>query len=100
MLKQFSESELLGRPLSEEQNTELLALMDQRDEDIDTSDIPEVRELPPGAVRGRFHHGRAVQLSAESDAYFSAVAARKGVSLNDLINDILQKEIAIVETVR
>lgn len=100
MLEQFSESELLGRPLSEEQKTELLALMDQRDEDFDTSDIPEVRELPPGAVRGRFHHGRAVQLSAELDAYFSAVAARKGVSLNDPINNILQKEIAIVETVR
>jgi len=53
MLKQFSDEELLGNPLSEEQKKELLALMDLRDEDIDTSDIPEVRELPPDATRAR-----------------------------------------------
>jgi hypothetical protein len=100
MLKQFSEKELLGRPLSEDQKRELLALMDKRDEDIDTSDIPEVRELPPDAVRGSFHRGRAVHLTAELHAYFSAVAERKGISLSDLINDILSKEIAIVETVK
>lgn len=100
MLKRFSEQELLGRPLSEDQKRELLALMDKREEDIDTSDIPEVRELPPGAVRGRFHRGRAVHLTEELHAYFSAVAERKGVSLNDLINDILSKEIAIVEAVK
>jgi len=100
MLKQFSEEELLGRPLSEEQKRELLALMDQHDEDIDTSDIPEVREIPPGAVRGRFRQGRAVHLSEELHACFSAIAARKGISLNSLINDILSKEIAIVEAVK
>jgi len=100
MLKQFSEEELLGRPLSEDQKRELLALMDKRDEDIDTSDIPEVRELPARAVRGRFHRGRAVHLTEELHAYFSAIAERKGVSMNDLINDILSKEIAIVEAVK
>src|SRR2546425_99247 len=100
MLKRFSEDELLGRPLSEEQKKELLALMDKRDEDIDTSDIPEVRELPPGAVRGRFHRGCNVYLTEELHAYFSAIAARKGVLMNDLINEILSKEIAIMETVK
>jgi uncharacterized DUF497 family protein len=54
MLKQFSEEELLRRPLSPEQKAEVLALMDVRDEDIDTSDIPEVKELPPGTVPGMF----------------------------------------------
>jgi len=100
MLKRFSEQELLGRPLSEDQKKELLALMDQRDEDIDTSDIPEVRELPSNAVRGRFHRRHAVYLTEELQAYFAAIADRKGVSLNDLINDILSKEIAIVEVVK
>jgi hypothetical protein len=100
MLKQFSERELLGGPLSEKQKLELLALMDKRDEDIDTSDIPEVRELPPNAVRGRFHRSHAVHLTRELHAYFSAVAERKGVALSDLINDILSKEIAIVEAVK
>lgn len=55
----ISEEELLGKPLSEKQKRELLALMDMRDEDIDTSDIPEVKELPAGTVRARFHRGQA-----------------------------------------
>jgi hypothetical protein len=53
MLKQFREEEILGKPLSEKQKRELRALRDARDEDIDTSDIPETRELPAGAVRGK-----------------------------------------------
>ena len=100
MRRRFSEQELLGRPLSGEQKRELLALMDKGDEDIDTSDIPEVRELPPGAVRGASHRGRGIQLREDLHAYFSAVAVRKGVPLNDLINDILSKEVAIVEAVK
>jgi hypothetical protein len=52
MLKRFSEEELLGRPLSEEQKRDLLALMDMRDEDIDFSDIPDVKELPAHHVIG------------------------------------------------
>jgi len=53
MLKRFREGEILGKPLSEKQKKELLALRETRDEDIDTSDIPEVLELPAGAVRGK-----------------------------------------------
>jgi len=37
-----------GKPLSERQKLELLALMERPDDEIDLSDIPEVRELPPG----------------------------------------------------
>jgi putative transcriptional regulator len=53
MLKRFRDEEILGKPLSEKQKKELLALKDMRDEDIDTSDIPETLELPAGAVRGK-----------------------------------------------
>lgn len=53
MLKRFREEELLGKPLSEKQKKELLAIEGTREEDIDTSDIPEVRELQAGAVRGK-----------------------------------------------
>ncbi|MBZ5724273.1 MAG: hypothetical protein LAP87_04690 [Acidobacteriia bacterium] len=53
MLKRFREEELLGKPLSGKQKKELLALQNARDEDIDTSDIPETLELPAGAVRGK-----------------------------------------------
>ena len=100
MRKQFSEEELLGKPLSEQQQRELLSLMNRPEEDIDLSDIPEVRELPPGAVRGGMRPGRSVHLTKELHGYFSAIAARKGVSLDDLINDILTKEVAIVEAVK
>jgi hypothetical protein len=100
MLKRFSDRELLGRPLSEHQKRELLVLMDRPDDDIDISDIPEVRELPPGTRRGAFQPSRSVQLTEELHAYFSASAARKGVSLVELINDVLGKEMAIVEAVK
>ena len=53
MLKRFRDEEILGKPLSEKQKKELLALKDMRDEDLDTSDIPETLELPAGAVRGK-----------------------------------------------
>jgi hypothetical protein len=105
MLKRFCEEELLGKPLSEQQKKELLALMDMRDEDIDTSDIPEVREIPPGAVRGKdFRPGTVphvpVYLNLDLQSYLLAAAERKGITLSDLVNDLLSKEIAIVETIR
>jgi hypothetical protein len=99
-LKRFSDRELLGRPLTGQQKSELLALMDRHDDDIDTSDIAEVRELPPGTRRGAFQSNRSVQLTEELHAYFSASAARKGVPLVELINDVLSKEMAIVEAVK
>src|SRR5262249_48498318 len=52
MLKRFREEELLGKPLSDKQKKEIARAQSARDEDIDTSDIPEMRELP-GAVRGK-----------------------------------------------
>jgi len=54
MLKQFSEDQLLGKPLSERQKLEILALMELPDDEIDLSDIPKVREIPPGTERHRF----------------------------------------------
>jgi DNA-binding XRE family transcriptional regulator len=53
MLKRFRQEELLGKPLSEKQKREIARAQSARDEDIDTSDIPETRELPAGAVRGK-----------------------------------------------
>src|ERR1035441_10844572 len=55
MLKQFSEQELLGKPRSPEQEAEILALQTMGDETIDFSDIPEIRAIPAGAVRGKFY---------------------------------------------
>src|SRR5579884_3765521 len=53
MLKRFRENDLLGRRLSEKQKKEIARAQSALDEDIDTSDIPEIRELPAGAVRAK-----------------------------------------------
>ncbi len=86
--------------LSEEQRDDILAIAGQRDEDIDYSDIPPVREIPPNAVRGKFYRGHAVYLTDELHAYLSTVAMRRGVSLDDLVNNVLSKEVAIAEALK
>jgi hypothetical protein len=45
----------LGKPLTEKQKREILAALEAGDENIDCSDIPEIREIPPDAVRGKFY---------------------------------------------
>ena len=86
--------------LFDNQRAEISALAMKRDEDIDYSDIPPIREIPSNAVRGRFYRGPAVHLTKEVHNYFSDVATRRGVSINDLVNSVLSKEIAVVEELR
>jgi hypothetical protein len=102
MLKQFSKEELLGKPLSAEQAQRIRALEALQavgDDDIDFSDIPEIREIPPGAVRGLSNVPRIepVYLDRELQIRLSAIAVRKGVSLSDLVSQLLRKEIEIAE---
>jgi hypothetical protein len=57
-----------------------------------------------GGTRGKFYRPDArlslpIYLDAEVQAYLGAIAARKGVPLSELTNDLLKKEIAILETV-
>jgi hypothetical protein len=64
-------------------------------------------DIPPevdfsGGTRGKFHRPNArlnlpVYLDAEVPAYLAALAAKKGVALSDLVNDLLKKDIAILE---
>jgi hypothetical protein len=86
--------------LSDRQREDILAVTGQRDEDIDYSDIPPIRAIPAIAVRGRFYRGQAIYLSDELHAYLSTVAMRRGVSLNDLVNNVLSKKVAIVEALK
>ena len=102
MLKQFSEQELLGKPRSPEQEAEILALQTMGDENIDFSDIPEIRAIPAGAVRGQFYSSGTglhvpVYLDPELQRRLLAIAIRKGVSLSDLVSQLLRKEIEIAE---
>ena len=99
MLKRYSEAELLGKPLSEQQKQELLALIDQPDEGIDFSDIPEIREIPADAVRGRYYAGPdavlhiPVYLEQDIQAFLMQRATSKGVPLDRLVNDLLKRDI-------
>lgn len=58
-----------------------------------------------GGTRGKFYRPNAklnlpVYLDADVQAYLTAIAAKKGVALSDLANDLLKKEIAILEAVK
>jgi hypothetical protein len=70
----------------------------------DDEDMPAEIDFS-GGVRGKFYQPNAklnlpVYLEADVQDYLGRLAARKGVSLSDLTNDLLKKEIAIIETVK
>jgi hypothetical protein len=55
-------------------------------------------------TRGKFYRPNVrlslpVYLDADVQAYLGAIAARKGMPLSQLTNELLKKEIAILETV-
>jgi hypothetical protein len=99
MMKQISEEEL-RKPLTDRQKREIRALEDMPDSAIDFSDIPEIRELPAGAVRGMFYRGNMIRLPEDLRRYFADLAARKRVPMNDLVVETLQKALAVIEVVR
>lgn len=56
-------------------------------------------------VRGKFYKpdaifGLPVYLDEKVERYLTAKADAKGVELSDLVNDLLQKEIEIIEAVK
>jgi hypothetical protein len=58
-----------------------------------------------GGERGKFYRAGArlnlpVYLDAEVQAYLAAIAKKKGVQISELANDLLKKEIEIIETVK
>ena len=67
----------------------------------DDNDIPAEIDFS-GGKRGKFTRPNArlnlpIYLDAEVQSYLSALAARKGVALSELANDLLRKDIAILE---
>jgi hypothetical protein len=55
-----------------------------------------------GGTRGKFYRPNAqlklpIYLDADVQAYLAALAARKGMALSELANDLLKMEIAILE---
>ena len=67
----------------------------------DNDDIPSEIDFS-GGTRGKFHQPNSrlnlpVYLDADVQTYLAALAARKGVPLSELANDLLKKDIAILE---
>jgi hypothetical protein len=67
-------------------------------------DIPAEIDFSSG-TRGKFHRADArlnlpVYLEPDVQAYLAALAAKKGVPLSDLANDLLKKDIAILEAAK
>jgi hypothetical protein len=79
---------------------EIITLMEMRDEDIDLSDIPEIREIPKDTVRGFFYRGRTIDLTPELHRYFRDLAEWKRRPLNDLVNETLAKAVEVAEVAR
>lgn len=81
-----------GRPLTPKQKRELAALAGLRDDQIDTSDIPE---LPPGAwrnaLRGRFYRPVKQAVSMRLDADVVAWLKRRGKGYQTRANRILRQ---------
>lgn len=84
--------------LSRQQAEEILAGMKMREEEIDLSDIPEI-DFSKG-VRGLFYRGPMVYLNEDLCRYFCELSRRKGVPLNDLVNNALMKAVAVAEAVK
>ena len=84
--------------LSRQQAEEILNLMNMREEDIDLSDIPETDFS--GGVRGLFYRGATIRLKEDLRRYFCELFRRKGVPLNELVNETLAKAVAVAEVAK
>ena len=70
----------------------------------DEDDIPAEIDFAGGA-RGKFYRADAklklpVYLDAEVQAYLINIASKKGIQVSDLANDLLKREIEIIEAIK
>jgi uncharacterized protein (DUF4415 family) len=79
------------RRLSPEKRKELQALAQRPDSEIDLSDIPEIREIPPDAVIGRFYRPKKTSVTIRLDADVLAWLKASGEGYQTRINDYLRR---------
>ena len=77
--------------LSTEARKELEALAAMPDSEIDTSDIPEIRELPSDAVVGRFYRPKKTTVTMRLDADVVAWLKASGEGYQTRINAYLRE---------
>ena len=77
--------------LSKQQREDLRAVASQRDEDIDLSDIPEIREIPSDAVIGKFYRPKKTSVTIRLDADVVAWLKGSGAGYQTRINAYLRR---------
>jgi len=77
--------------LSKNKRKELEALAEKPDEDIDLSDIPEIREIPSDAVIGKFYRPRKQRITLRLDADVLAWLKASGEGYQTRINRYLRQ---------
>ena len=77
--------------LSAEKRNELRRLAAKPDREIDLSDIPEIREIPPDAVIGRFYRPRKTTVTIRLDVDVLAWLKATGEGYQTRINSHLRR---------
>jgi uncharacterized protein (DUF4415 family) len=81
--------------LSVKKRNELKALANRPDEEIDLSEIPEIREIPSDAAIGKFYRPRktsvTIQLDADVVAWLKASGERYQTRLNDYLRELMRQ---------
>jgi len=77
--------------LSVRKRKELAALARRPEGDIDLSDIPEIRELPPDRVIGRFYQPKKTSVTIRLDADVVAWLKASGEAYQARINSYLRQ---------
>ena len=77
--------------LSAEKRRELQKLAAKPDREIDLSDIPEIREIPPDAVIGRFYRPRKTTVTIRLDMDVVAWLKATGEGYQTRINSHLRR---------
>jgi uncharacterized protein (DUF4415 family) len=77
--------------LSVKKRKELNALASRPDEEIDFSDIPEIRRIPSDAVIGKFYRPRKTSVTIRLDADVVAWLKASGEGYQARINNYLRE---------
>ena len=103
-----SAGSMRANPLSEDQKAVLVDMAAKQlagdDSDIDYSDIPPLTDSQLARViKGKFLFGGSrfpVFLEPGVLDRLTEIAARKGMVVNDLVNDVLKRELATADALR
>jgi len=81
--------------LSAEKRKELRKLSAKPDREIDLTDIPEIREIPPDAVIGRFYRPKkstvTIRLDADVLAWLKATGEGYQTRINAYLREMMQR---------